>query len=608
MTGELSGVGQSPVGFEYVYGPIDANGADQSSNSASPRFGLHGIPFRLIYPAKGWNGRLVVFRPGGDGGTGSGHYLYQAPTDELALVQRGYAYFVTLGGGTTPPDSNPDSSSGSFWKLAPPYWAPPSEAEHPASFRPARIAADWSESLIPDTEAGTIWFIGDPAPLPLSSSSPMQDLNIWMQDDVPTFRDHISVAKNLLQLVKGGRPRQTGVFAWSRSGNLAIGMDFGRTQQPTPSVVSSLGGNPDLFRSLTPRTGGDFNEPYVPSSGKLADWFVVRSGVEGATVPQPPDGHPDFADSLPDPDYPIAAPLTYVTGEADLGDVRPNGYLFANLLADALPGSQLGDKDVNSWLRLYTLRGVNHLPREAWRAGPFDGGATWYEFGGAGFNHDGRGAELPAWMDALRANNPDKLGDVPFSVDWMGHDFAGLTSEEGFELQAIVNADRWARAGTPPPTSAVDRNLVTDPTADTLALTYPVAEACTPEDVFGELSCLHSLSADSIINDPSQGFGPLGDPFLAGIFAQFAVGPLRYTTEPVDLPDQAVPLGFRLFTTGAVFERAFTRAELKARYKSHAGYVARVAAAVGKLVKRGLYDPRSGARDIAAAARSSVLK
>ena len=263
----------------------------------------------------------------------------------------------------------------------------------------------------------------------------------------------------------------------------------------------------------------------------------------------PPDGHPDFADSLPDPDYPIAAPLTYISGEADLDYVRPNGYLFANLLADALPDSKLRDKDVNSWLRLYTLRGVNHMPREAWRAGPYDGGATSYEFGGAGFNRDGRGAQLPAWMETLRANNPDALGDVPFSVDWMGHDFAGLTSEEGFELQAIVNADRWARAGTPPPTSAVDRNLVTDPTADTLALTYPVAEACTPEDVFGELSCLDSLSADSIINDPSQGFGPLGDPFLAGIFGRFAAGPLRYTTEPIDLPDQAVPLGFRLFTT-----------------------------------------------------------
>ena len=131
VTGELSGVGHSPVGFEYVYGPIDANGVDQSANSASPRFGLRGIPFRLIYPAKRWNGHLIVFRPGGDGGTGSGHYLYQSITDELALVQRGYAYFVTLGGGTTPLDSNPDSSSGLFWNLAPPFWAPDTHARHP---------------------------------------------------------------------------------------------------------------------------------------------------------------------------------------------------------------------------------------------------------------------------------------------------------------------------------------------------------------------------------------------------------------------------------------------------------------------------------------------
>ena len=30
VTGELSGIGHSQVGFEYVYGPIDAKGVDQS--------------------------------------------------------------------------------------------------------------------------------------------------------------------------------------------------------------------------------------------------------------------------------------------------------------------------------------------------------------------------------------------------------------------------------------------------------------------------------------------------------------------------------------------------------------------------------------------------
>ena len=138
VTGELSGVGQSPLGFEYVYGPIDANGVDQSSNSASPRFGLRGIPFRLIYPAKGWNGRLIVFRPGGDGGTGSGHYLYQSITDEacaraarLRLLRHARRRHDAAG-------LQPDSSSGSFWKLAPPFWAPPSEAEHPAFVPPCQ--------------------------------------------------------------------------------------------------------------------------------------------------------------------------------------------------------------------------------------------------------------------------------------------------------------------------------------------------------------------------------------------------------------------------------------------------------------------------------------
>ena len=301
--------------------------------------------------------------------------------------------------------------------------------------------------------------------------------------------------------------------------------------------------------------------------------------------------------------------MTYITGEVDLADVQPNGYLFANMLAAALPGSKLKDKDINSWLRLYTLRGATHLPHEAWFAGPYDGGnSTWYEYGGAGFNHDGRGLEIPAWMDALRANNPDLLGDVPFGLDFMGLDNASSPSEEGFELQAIINADRWAASGKAPPTSAVDGNLVTNPTVDTVSVTYPVATACTPDVVFGDLSCLPDLTADSIINDPGAGLGPLGDQFLVDIYRRFASGPLRYTTEPIDLPGQAAPLGYRLFTPGPVFLRAFSTSELKARYRNHAGYVARVASAVARLVKRGLYDARIGAGDIAAAARSPVLK
>jgi Alpha/beta hydrolase domain len=427
---------------------------------------------------------------------------------------------------------------------------------------------------------------------------------------VPTFRDHIHVAKNLLRLLSGKRPSQTGMLAWSRSGSLAAGMNLGRTLQTSPSVIAPQGGNPDQFQSLTPRTGGDFEAPYVPASGKLVDWFVVRSGLENGTVTQPPDGHPEFTDMLPDPDYPIAAPLIYIAGEMDLNYVWPNSYYFANVLAAALPGSQLDDKDINSWLRLYTLRGTTHAPREAWFAGPSNGGdTTWYEYLGAGFNNQRRGLELPAWSDALRANNPDLLGDVPFGIDFMGLHNASAVSEEGFSLQAIVNAGRWAKTGEAPPVSALPAHLVVNPTTETPAVVYPIAEACTPDVVFGDLAtCLQSLTADSIMNDPGQGYGPLGDPFLVDILRTFAGGPLRFTTEPVDLPGQAVPLGYRLFTPGPVFLRPFTKAELRLRYKNHAGYVARVAKAVARLVSRGLYDPRIGAGDIAAASRSSVLK
>lgn len=413
VTGELSGIGHSSVGFEYVYGPIDANGVDQSHNSASPRFGLSGITFRLVY----------------------------------------------------------------------------------------------------------------------------------------------------------------------------------------------LSSDPDSFQALTPRTGGNYNTPYVPASGTLADWFLVRSGVEAAFIPQPPDGHTEYFDMLPDPDYPVSAPMTYVIGEIDHPDIFINGYYLANAIAAALPGSKLQDKDINSWLRVYTLRGATHAPREAWFAGASNGGGkTWFEAGGTGYNHKGRGLELPAWMDALRANNPG------IDLDWMGTDYAATLPEEGFALQAIANAERWAKTGSAPPTSAVDANLVAA-TPSTLVVTYPVAEDCTAEAIFGagDLSCLQSLKADSVINDPAAGLGEL-DPVFVGMLQTFAAGPLRTTTSPIDLPDNAAPLGFRLFTPQPVWERPFTRKELKARYGTHAGYVAAVAKAVASLVARKLYDPVIGAHDIAAAARSSVLR
>ena len=375
----------------------------------------------------------------------------------------------------------------------------------------------------------------------------MGDPPIWTQEDVPTFRDHINVAKNLLQLLQGARPGETGVVTWSRSGVLAIGMNSGRTAQLPPTAIVPSASNPDTFQALTPRTGGNYNTPYVPGSGTLADWFVVRSGVEAAFIPQPPDGHTEYFDMLPDPDYPVSAPMTYIIGEIDHSDIFINGYYLANAIAAALPGSKLQDKDINSWLRLYTLRGATHAPREAWFAGASDGGGkTWFESGGAGYNHKGRGLELPAWADALRANNPG------IDLDWMGSDYAATLPEEGFALQAIANAERWAKTGSAPPTSAVDANLVTDPTPSTSMVTYPVAEDCTAEAIFGagDLSCLQALKADSVINDPEAGLGEL-DPVFVGMLQTFAAGPLRTTTSPIDLPGNAAPLGFRLFTPAA---------------------------------------------------------
>jgi hypothetical protein len=601
VTGELSGVGQSDIGFEYVYGPIDSHGVDQSANPSSPRFGLRGIAFRLTYP-QNWNGHLVVYRPPAEGGRGSGHYLYQSILDEVSLLRKGYGYFTTLGGGTTPPDSNPDSTSGLFWRLAPPYWRPDGPTE-PDFVRAARIGPNWQESLIPDSQPGLAWFVGDPAPVsdPIGSSSFADDIGLETQNDVPTLRDHINVAKNLLELLTGRRPSSTGLVVWSNSGRVALGMDLGRTNQEPPSVVAPVNG-------LWPRTGGDYNTPYDPSSGRLVDWFLLRSGVEQETQPLPPDGHPDYGDVIPDPEYPIAAPLTFISAEVDIPYIELNGYYLETVLAAALPGSKLANKDINNYLRLYSLPDTSHEPAEAWFAGPYNGGSTtWFQYAGAGLNTQGLGRELPAWMDSLRAINTDLLNNGPYGLDPIPLFFAGNVREQGFTLQAILNSDRWATNGIQPPTSAVDANLVVDPSTQTQSPPFPVS-SCDPNAVFNDLdlSCLQTLTQDAIL-DGSQ-YGPFADEFEVALLKRFDAGPLHYTTDPILLPDAAVPVGYRLYTNGPVLMRLFTKAELKARYQNHAGYVAAVTQAVNNLENRGLYDTDTGATDIQAAQQSSILK
>jgi hypothetical protein len=116
------------------------------------------------------------------------------------------------------------------------------------------------------------------------------------------------------------------------------------------------------------------------------------------------------------------------------------------------------------------------------------------------------------------------------------------------------------------------------------------------------------VKRSSVINDPGSGFGPLDPDFEVPLLRTFAAGPLRFTTRPVDLPGHAAPLGVHLFTPGPVFARPFTTAELRARYRTHAGYVSAVTRAAGELIARGLYDPEIGARDVLAAQRSDVLR
>ncbi|HEX5033388.1 MAG TPA: hypothetical protein VFW62_02810, partial [bacterium] len=115
----------------------------------------------------------------------------------------------------------------------------------------------------------------------------------------------------------------------------------------------------------------------------------------------------------------------------------------------------------------------------------------------------------------------------------------------------------------------------------------------------------HSILEDTGV-PPSPDFRPPYSPSyhftdveVAELKSFAAENPLKRSIQPLLLPDVAVPTGGPGFYDGdLVLQRFLTQAEFKARYGSHAGYVAAFTAATLQRILERLWDPKLAAREI----------
>ncbi len=216
-------------------------------------------------------------------------------------------------------------------------------------------------------------------------------------------------------------------------------------------------------------TGGNFNIPYVRSSGKIYDGFAALEPVNIAQTPV-------------DPVFPISAPYEFFDGDVTpLSLSFPNALDVAHKVKTALDGP-LADpslsRDINDWVRLYMQRYGNH----DWSGRFFHvlrGGAegsknrTWYDVSvplAERFNSERRGRELNWVMSKLERTSPKYLHD------WADENLSGWGQlhsayyqlNDGYHLALFEHLVDWAENGTKPPTSRVDPYL-----REATTTTYP---------------------------------------------------------------------------------------------------------------------------------------
>jgi hypothetical protein len=611
VSGELSGTAVDYGGLRYVVGPIGPDGVDHrfDADRTHPRGQLAGAFFILRYPVHGANGALINHQSPNDGGFWyPAAALLDVPLDTTLLLARGYSLFTVALGGTVHRgligdevvvDTNPDSGSGVFWG-----------GELQSYLRPARIDADGVETAFPQPSLFPRWVpdLGGTVEIDVGLPDFGTTYGVVLQWQPELLRDGIVVGKRLLQRLTGAsEPPWTAFLGWSGSGGTADALNGG--------VVNGVLSMPP---GKVPSNGGNFNVFHEPSSGRRFDAFVVFAGG-GNWVAF--DGG-DWQLGPVDDRYPAGAPMVYIAGDADATASQFGGYLFANQLARALPGSAQADTPMEELLALYIVRGLTHLTHDYLYANARNQGRNdflYYLPDGTfpnedGFNRDRRGRQVGAiWVEAgfLDTFGLTFLHDVPRTTPLF--------------LQSFENLRALTTHGTPLPESRVEADLFArlddlEPGARCVGLPAapcPLLDWSDPDLDLAQamISCAAVVTQDSQLIE-------LGGceliPLDLEVLREFAgENPLRRRHEPLEVPDMAAALGPRLYWGPFALERRLGDAELRAGYlapdgrlyqlTSHGDYVDRFRAATDALVAERLWDARLGAQYVAEAARSDVL-
>ena len=602
ITGELSGLFTDEWGIHWLFGPIDQQGKNHRFETfgpgSNPRASLPGAFFSLQVPVKHWNGRLAQIQAAADGGQGSpsGAILINA-VDPIVLLDRGFAVFNFGAGGTVPlgnlpdgstaVDTNPESGSGIFWTN-------PSNDHLVPYLRPAVVGLGGEETAFPDpfvinfwnpfANAVNTWNIGDP--------------NVFfgnLQGYPEPVSDTVIFAKNLLRRFTGRSPAWACYIGWSGSGPNAL------------MINSSTRGG--LFQ--TPRSqgvqagGGDFNVWGDRASGMRFDAFLVYAAVsQNHTF----FGEAEFSEVEVLPQRPIAAPVAWVLGDSDVSVPQSAPYIYANTVARALTALGHGSK-LNDFVRIYAVPKLTHLVREGYANfdRPISQDAFWYDYSpqfpnpGA-FNTEGRGLRVAdVFARWLPFNQPfDNSEEYPFHFE------ARAARSMPLLLQTLTNLHDRTEQNVPMPRSRVHSNFFSGGTT-TIGNIPPYPDAgCVVDDnnfLGSGVECSKLITEDNA----SPTF-PLGEHEIDELTYFATQNPLDRSTQPIILPDIAVPLGVNLFYFNAVLENPFTTAQLRERYSSHQGYVDTFKNASKKLERERLWDGELGALYLEEVARSSVLR
>jgi len=268
--------------------------------------------------------------------------------------------------------------------------------------------------------------------------------NSTVHPDASSARNVVHLVKNLLWYRLGRKPNSTYMFGHSRSTETVFGTDCGRIHAQTV---------PYRINDLTPRTGGNFVEPYNPVSGLVYNGFYDRTGYLGVVCA--------------DPDFPITAPIIATVGGIDVPRYQLPVLWAAYNIKTTRP-----DYDLNKWFRYYVVEFGQHMSRSAHFATLYNGSDWFYQFGDDHPNQDGRGSRLSFFIgevaDALtRAGYPP--GTLPSDPTASCYAWGALSNawcsamEAGFIHKCIDNLISWVEQGVAPPVSRVWGRVVQEP-------------------------------------------------------------------------------------------------------------------------------------------------